>query len=280
MLNQQLRDVVRKQFDADFYPVDVQQTGAHSVQEWLEQYEQALYQRRQLLPPTPPGRRVLVLQWSQEQPRRWRAAERTILSFCDVAGEDLLTQPQAMRQPYLSAANGLIVLLDAWQIPRVRVDRPVPPGQEQLRPLVQSVLGVVTNTLRDARGPNVRDKLATPIAVVIGKFDVVERLLPAGHYLRTAEPSDGPGYDEQFGRNTSERLRKLLDAYGADDVDQHMRINYKTYRYFAVSSLGAAPVQTDGRQEVAADGVRPRQSPSPCCGCCTGRASSAESADE
>ena len=181
VLNQQLRDVVRRQFDADVYLRGDQQAGTHSVQEWLEQYERALFDRKQLLPPTPPGRRVpLVLQLRQEQRRRFRRSRlvSTILSFCDVAGEDLLTQPKAMRQPYLAAANGLIVLLDAWQIPKVRTTQQVPPGQEELRPLVQSVLSIVTDTLRDARVPEVRGKLATPIAVVVGKFDVVERLLP------------------------------------------------------------------------------------------------------
>jgi hypothetical protein len=261
VLNQQLRDVVRRQFDADVYLRGDQQAGTHSVQEWLEQYERALFDRKQLLPPTPPGRRVpLVLQLRQEQRRRFRRSRlvSTILSFCDVAGEDLLTQPKAMRQPYLAAANGLIVLLDAWQIPKVRTTQQVPPGQEELRPLVQSVLSIVTDTLRDARVPEVRGKLATPIAVVVGKFDVVERLLPAQHYLCTAEPSGGPGYDEQFGSNVSEHLRKFLDSHGADDVDRHMELNYTTYRYFAVSSLGAAPVQSNGRQEVPAGGVRPR----------------------
>lgn len=260
VLNQQLRDVVRKQFDADVYPVDGQGAGSHSVHEWLEQYERALYDRNQLLPPTPPGRRVpLVLQWRQTRRRYGRTREvSTILSFCDVAGEDLLTQPRAMRQPYLAAASGLIVLLDAWQIPRVRAGQPVPPGQEEPRPLVQSVLGIVTDTLRDARGSGVKGKLATPVAVVVGKFDVVERLLPEQHYLRTAEPHAGPAYDERFGRNTSEELRRFLDAYGADDIDRHMELNYKTYRYFALSSLGSAPVQANGRQVVDAGGVRPR----------------------
>lgn len=261
VLNQQLRTVVARQFEAEVYLRGDHQAGVHSAQEWLEQSERALFQRKQLPPPTTPGRRVpLVLQLRQKQERRFRAPRlvSTILSFCDVAGEDLLTQPRAMRQPYLAAADGLIVLLDAWQIPKVRAKQVVPQGQEELRPLVQSVLSIVTDTLRDARVPEVRGKLSTPIAVVVGKFDVVERVLPSNHYLCTAEPSDGPGYDERFGRTASEHLRKFLDSHGADDVDRHMDLNYTTYRYFAVSSLGAAPVQADGRQEVDAGGVRPR----------------------
>jgi hypothetical protein len=261
VLTQQLRDVVRKQFDADVYLVGDQQAGSHSVQEWLEDHERALFGKHQLLPPTASGRRVpLVLQMRQEHHRRFRRprTSSTVLSFCDVAGEELLTQPKAMRQPYLAAANGLIVLLDAWQIPGVRAKRQVPRGQEELRPLVQSVLSIVTDTLQDARGSAATGKLTVPIAVVVGKFDVVEELLPERHYLRTAEPAVGPGYDDRFGANVHEHVRAFLDTHGADDVDVHMRINYETYRYFAVSSLGAAPVLAHGRQEVDAGGVRPR----------------------
>jgi hypothetical protein len=261
VLNQQLRLEAARRFDAEVHLRGDHQAGMHSVQEWLDQYEKALFDRKELLPPTPPGRRVpLVLQMRQKVERRWRRAQlvSTVLSFCDVAGEDLLTQPRAMRQPYLAAADGLIVLLDAWQIPKVRARQPVPPGQEELRPLVQSVLSIVTDTLRDARTPQKRGRLTIPMAVVVGKFDVVERVLPVNHYLRTAEPSDGRGYDETFGSNVSEHLRKFLDSHGAEDVDRHMALNYTTYRYFAVSSLGAAPVQANGRQEVDAGGVRPR----------------------
>jgi hypothetical protein len=256
VLNQQLRDVVRKPFDGDVQLVGDQQAGSNTVQEWLDTNHKALYDDRRLLPPTDPdptGRRVpLVVAFRYKRKRRLLPAkeENVLMSFCDVAGEDLLTQPRAARQPYLSAANGLIVLLDAWQVPGVRERLPLPEGQRDIRPLVDSVLGIVTDTLRTARGPAVTGPLAVPVAVVVAKFDVVERLLPDNHFLRTAEAVEGPGYDDRYGANVHERVRSLLEEYGADDVDAHMKHNYTSYRYFAVSSLGAAPGGTGEGQMV------------------------------
>ena len=263
VLHQQLRDVVRKSFDADVTLVGDQQSGSNTVQEWLDGNHKAIYDDHRLLRPTDPdpiGRRVpLVVAFRYVRDRgRWRrpAEKRVLLSFCDVAGEDLLTQPRAARQPYLSAADGLIVLLDAWQIPRVREE--LGASEEEAHPLVDGALGVVTETLRTARGPGVTGPLTVPIAVVVSKFDVVETLLPDNDYLRTAEPVLGAGYDEVYGDNVHERVRTFLDKFGADDVDVHMRRNYAGFRYFAVSSLGAPPVLDGGRQMVDAGGPRPK----------------------
>lgn len=265
VLHQQLRDVVRKPFGADVQLVGDQQAGANTVQEWLDTNQKALYDDHRLLRPNDPdptGRRrvPLVVAFRYER-RRFCLRPRNVsvlMSFCDVAGEDLLTQPRAARQPYLSAANGLIVLLDAWQIPGVRERLPLPEGQQDPRPLVDSVLGIVTDTLRSARGPAMKGPLTVPVAVVVGKFDVVERLLPESHFLRTAEPAAAAGYDDRYGVNVHERVLSLLEEYGADDVDAHMVHNYTTYRYFAVSSLGAAPVRSGDGQKVDEGGIRPK----------------------
>jgi hypothetical protein len=47
----------------------------------------------------------------------------------------------------------------------------------------------------------------------------------------------------------------LLTDLGADDIDAHLRLHYKKFRYFAVSSLGAEPDYLGG--VVDAGGVRP-----------------------
>jgi hypothetical protein len=271
VLNQQLHEVVRKPFRADVQLVGDVQPGSNTVQEWLENNYRALYDKRRLLPATessPNGRRVpLVVAFRYERkPRRgyWRRpqVQSVLMSFCDVAGEDLLNQPSAARQPYLTAANGLIVMLDAWHIPGVREELLPESDDEPLQPLARS-LEIITETLRGARGPNVSGKLAVPVAVVVSKFDVLERTLPERDFLRTAEPRTGPGYDEQYGQNVHERLRGLLVRYRADEVENHLRLFYSTYRFFAVSSLGDAPVESNGRQRTSEGGPRPKNVPQP-----------------
>jgi hypothetical protein len=50
-----------------------------------------------------------------------------------------------------------------------------------------------------------------------------------------------------------EHVRGLLHKWGADNVDAHLRLNYTTFRYFAVSALGAPPVGDN----LAAGDIRP-----------------------
>ncbi len=47
----------------------------------------------------------------------------------------------------------------------------------------------------------------------------------------------------------------MLHEFGADDIDQHLQLNYADFRYFAVSALGAAPDYETAA--VDAGGVRP-----------------------
>lgn len=245
VLNKQLREVICEPFRADVHLVGEQQAGSNSIHEWLQHYERALFTYGQLFgttPPSPSGRRVpLVLQW--RHPRRrfgWHTEfQGTILSFCDAAGEDILTQERADRQRYLRAADGLIVLLDAYQLPGVRSQVPLPEENKDEKSLVDNVLAIVTEALR---GGGIKgSKIAVPVAVVVAKVDVIEPLLPEGHFLRQARPRVGNGYDERFGANMHEYVRALLYDRGASRVDRHMEANYAKFRYFAVSSLGALP---------------------------------------
>ena len=260
VLNKQLREVISEPFRADVHLVGEQQAGSNSIHEWLQRYERALFTNGQLFgttPPSPSGRRVpLVLQW--RHPRRrfgWRTEFRgTILSFCDAAGEDILTQERADRQRYLKAADGLIVLLDAYQLPGVRSRVPLPEDNKEEKSLVDSVLAIVTEALRGAGTKT--PKITVPVAVVVAKVDVIEPLLPEGHFLRQARPRVGDGYDEHFGANMHEHVRGLLYDRGASRIDRHVEANYATFRYFAVSSLGALPDYNE--KEVNERGVQPK----------------------
>lgn len=245
VLSHQLTNVIRKQFDADVHLVGDQQAGTDSIQAWLQNYEDALFKDHRLFEPTPPalnGRRVpLVLEWRQPRRRFGRLAySTTILSFCDAAGEDLISQENAHRQAYLAAADGLIVLLDGWQLPGVADQIEVPRAERTAQSLI-NVLTTITNVLRAEYTISSRARIQVPLAVVVSKFDAIEPLLPNGHFLTRSQPSTGAGYDEEFGVNAHEHVRSLLHDLKADDLDIHLRSSYQNFRYFALSSLGARP---------------------------------------
>lgn len=245
VLSHQLTNVVRKRFEADVHLVGDLHAGANSIQAWLQNYEHALFREHRLFAPTPPtlnGRRVpLVLEWRQPRRRLGRLSySTTILSFCDAAGEDLISQENAHRQAYLAAADGLIVLLDGWQLPGVADRIEVPQAERTAQPLI-NVLTTVSDVLRAEHSIGGRGLIPVPLAVVISKFDTIEPLLPQGHFLTHSQPRAGAGYDEEFGMSAHEHVRSLLHAFKADGLDAHLQASYQNFRYFALSSLGARP---------------------------------------
>lgn len=72
-----------------------------------------------------------------------------------------------------------------------------------------------------------------------------------------SKPSAGGWYDETDGQSVHEHMTALLHEWGADDIDNHMRLNYATYRYFGVSALGAEPDYET--RTVAPGGVQPHR---------------------
>jgi hypothetical protein len=186
-------------------------------------------------------RAPVVMEW--RQPRRTLGLERlstTVLSFYDAAGEDLTTQDRVHTQAYLGVANGLVLLLDPWQLPGAleRIDVPPAAIRDAEPPL--SVLSMITDLLRASHGVRGDRKVKVPIAVVFAKMDAFFPVLGGNHPL-LAKPPALPGYDEAAGLDTHEHVRAMLHEYGADDIDALLVHNYTTFRYFAVSALGAAP---------------------------------------
>ncbi|GGJ02742.1 putative ESX-1 scaffolding and assembly protein SaeC [Saccharopolyspora subtropica] len=255
VLVHELRHTIRRRFDADISFAG-EQAGMGTAQ-WLERYEQALFDDRALFESTAgsaDGVRIpLVVQWRQPRTRFGREVHSTTtLSFYDAAGEDMTTQEFVNRQAYLSAADGMIVLLDPFQLPGTadRIELP-DVGRRDAEPPI-NVLTRITGLLR--AGLADRRRISTPIAVVFSKIDAFFGMLGEQHPL-LRPPVAGPYYDEAAGQDTDEHLRALLADLGADDIDAHLRAHYQTFRYFAVSSLGAEPDY--GRKRIDPAGVRP-----------------------
>jgi hypothetical protein len=260
VLHHELRTEVRRRFDADIRLVGGQQGGTGSARQWLEANEEQLFEDGKLFPGTsaaPDGVRApVVIEW--RQPRRRLGVQgtydTTVLSFYDAAGEDLTSVDKVRDQAYLGVSDGLVLLLDPWQLPGAaeRIDVPRAKITGAAPPL--EVLGSITDMLRDTHGVKARKKVPVPIAVVFAKMDAFFSLLGPHHPLMRAARTEA-GYDETIGHDTHEQVRALLHEYGADDIDALLMHNYTTYRYFAVSALGDAPDYA--RDLVNDSGVQP-----------------------
>lgn len=258
VLLHQLQNGIARRFDAAVDIVGDMPDGRSAATAWAADLERPLFSERRMVEATRQQRTAgrqppYVVQW--RQPRRFLFLERIrtlALSFYDQSGEDLTQQDRVNAQHYLAAASGLMVLLDPLQLPMVQDEVQVPPevlaagGEPPI-----SVLGRVTEMLRASHGVPSRKKLTVPVAVVFAKMDALFPVLDGRHPIRQASVAGEDGASDDA--DIHEHVRGLLHKWGADNVDAHLRLNYTTFRYFAVSALGAPPVGDN----LAAGDIRP-----------------------
>jgi hypothetical protein len=181
----------------------------------------------------------------------------TILSFYDTAGEDLATLDRAREQHYLAATDGLILLLDPFGLPANRdtaLARGVNP--ENLRDTPMQVLTAVTGMLREADRIGPSKKIKRPLAVVLAKIDAFFSEVGPDDPIRKL-PANRPVFDEQESLDLHHHVEALVDRWGGDDLLRHLQHNYKNYRFFVASALGAEPKYASGR--VDSRGLRPHR---------------------
>jgi hypothetical protein len=260
VLANELRTALRRRFQADVRLTADLQDEEESSLRWLEEKIDQIYHQRRLVDQTTrttTGRRdALVFEWRQARRRRLMGTRfrTTYLSFYDTAGEDLSTRGRTIELKYLDAAEALIVLLDPFMLPQARDRIHVPEKAVNGEP-VMTVLGNVTDTLRESRKIPASKQIKMPVAVVFAKIDAFFEALGDDNRLLEQPDVTTGYYDDTAGRNTHEDVRALLDDFGADDVDTHLTTHYANFRYFTVSALGTPPDYQ--KLTVEAGGVRP-----------------------
>jgi Double-GTPase 2 len=248
-------------------------TGADDAtrQRFSAEFERPLYRDATLLPPTTAAgahnRAPLVFRFTTEgrRPLNGRRGEprRTLLSFFDTAGEDLRSQ-QSIEQNvrYLSAADGILLLLDPLQMrgarelaaPGTRLPTPGRPDDEPV-----TVLENITDLLLASEGKKPNKRISKPLAIVFTKMDaLLHDLKETSPLLR---PASHDGYfDERDSQEVHAEIQRLLARWEGTRIDQIAQLHYRSYRFFGVSALGETPTR-DNR--VAARGIRPYRVASP-----------------
>ncbi|MGC7101130.1 zinc ribbon domain-containing protein [Amycolatopsis lurida] len=259
VLMHELQHAIRRRFGADTRLIGDQHAGEASTKRWFETYERALFVDK-VLPETTRSaidgvRAPIVFEWRTSRRRFARRARplSSTLSFYDAAGEDMTTQDSVYTQHYLRWTSALIVVLDPWQLPGARGRITVPDNAIRENEPPQEVLNRVTEALRQREDSGL---IRVPMAVVFAKMDsFFDSLGPAHPLMRP--PAAGPAYDERAGAATHDHVLDLLGELGADAIDSHLRLNYRKYRYFAVSALGATPDYASN--SVNARGIQPHR---------------------
>ncbi len=232
-----LRTVLRDRFAAD---VSLYGDAAYK---WLNENVDAIFVRGKLpeLTEQRDGRsEPLVFQWRRRSGRVFQRFRSSYLSFLDTAGESLGTKRGVAELEFLTSVDAFILLLDPFTLPEAGARLVPPEAAGSTAADAFSVLTQVTNAVRDAEGVRSGSRSKKPIAVAFAKIDAFRAELGAEHPIFAAE-ADGPWHDEKAGLAVHDSMRELLRKWGGRDIDDHMDLNYKNYRYFALSSLGRPP---------------------------------------
>lgn len=258
ILVSELLGSVRKRFDADaFTSGDSPEIKRIHDFRWEMQRGGKLPDTTEQL--TEEGRRPIVIEWRQQKKGALgEKLQSTILSFYDTAGEDLATSEGTKDVAYLGAADGLILLLDPFQFPANHpkaISKGIPPDRlSAVSP--QQVLANVTQMLRETGNVKQNKKIARPLAVVVSKIDAFFDEIDSDEAVRRA-PRQIPAFDEHDSRDLHDHVASIVDGWGGGDVLSHLELNYKNYRFFAASALGAEPDY--GQATADSQGIRPHR---------------------
>jgi hypothetical protein len=262
VLAHELMGNLPRRFDVDVRLSGERHDVAGTSGNWVSSYVEAIFSERRLFPQTEAAgrsrREPVVFEWRAER-RALLGARRTrssYLSFYDTAGEDLLGQDAVRDLRYLSCADALVVMLDSFSLAGSVRPGGVPEGAVVCEEPALEVLTRVTQLLRRSRALGEGTRIPVPIAVVLTKIDAFFDLFGENHVV-TRAAGTGPEYDEPAGRDLHEHLRALLADWAGADLDAYLSRHYTTYRYFAVSALGAEPDYR--RNLVDSGGVRPHR---------------------
>ncbi|WP_067654760.1 TRAFAC clade GTPase domain-containing protein [Nocardia harenae] len=257
VLVSELQEPTRRRFGAATYFVG-ESPMIKDVREWRRGMDNGalpqLTERAAVLARTP-----VVIDWQQVRRNSIgiRRVASTALSFYDTAGEDLETTNSTKDQQYLTATDGLIVVLDPFQIAgntKRAAERGVADRYDPDHPL--QVLSNVTEMLRAADGVRHDRKINRPLAVAVTKIDAFYDQIPADSPIRRPAPAT-PRFDEADSLDIHQHVAGLINEWGGDDVLRHLEMNYRRFRLFAVSALGAEPDYRSGRTD--SHGVRPHR---------------------
>lgn len=163
------------------------------------------------------------------------------LVLFDAAGEDM-SSPEMLSLycRYISRAAGIIALIDPLSYPEIRNDITMNYRSTSYQNRPYDTMGVLTQTIESAGRHNSTQKINTPLAVTISKFDLLRNIdgLDPSVFEDHVHSS---GFDSLAADKTSDAIRNFLIRKRINSIPTVVENNYKTYKYFGMSALGRSP---------------------------------------
>jgi len=231
----------------------------HTHDRYVRDYESPLYRDARLFLKTATTNHIrpLVFRFVLGQRARLRRPKEMLLSFADGAGEDLVSPDKVeLMTRYLSAADGVVIMIDPLQLPSIRsavgnaINLPPLHSLDQI-----TAFDRITKLLRKGSGGSL---IVKPVAIVLTKLDALWDVLPQDSLLHPAVPSVPyevvPYFYETQANALQEEVIKILVRWDAGQLVDMARQNYAHPRFFSVSALGAPPTQ---HNQVSPNGIQP-----------------------
>jgi hypothetical protein len=163
------------------------------------------------------------------------------LVFFDTAGEDLDSEDvMATVNKYIYRADGLLLLLDPLQLPRVRSQLEGTTTLPARNTESATLLERTTRLIRQGRQLSLTERLKTPIAVAFSKFDAVEELLDSQLQIRAPSRHE-VGFDLADHAAVQAEMQAVLADWDGEVLRNHLRTSYRRFGFFGFSALGCNP---------------------------------------
>ncbi len=189
-----------------------------------------------------------------------KSGKRVMLVFFDAAGEDF-TDENSLRTyiRYVCNASGIICLLDPLQLPPVRAELQkrnieVPDVGDRTEDVLHSLTNILREHFLQKLFNSVNRKgIPIPLAVAFSKVDAIRKsnvlaegeeyhgdlLLDNWNTIYQESRHEGICHEADV-EEIHDHMTAWLDAARADSLVNALR-DYRDYRLFALSSLGAPP---------------------------------------
>jgi hypothetical protein len=168
------------------------------------------------------------------------------LAFYDSAGEDLdSSDVMGNVNKYIYSADGIILLLDPLQLPRVRDQLGSTTALPQQNTETLDILERIADLIRTGHDlPSMR-MIRIPLAIAFSKLDAVEPLIDS-HYSVLSDADHTLGFDRDDSDAVSAEMEALVALWQGEALLEQVHNHFKRYRFFGLSALGCNP-QADRR---------------------------------
>ena len=165
------------------------------------------------------------------------------LAFFDAAGEDLDAEDTMnLVNKYIYNSAGIILLLDPLQLDNVRENLPEGMHLPNINSDSNEILYRMTNLIRKAKNLKQDKKIDIPLAVAFSKIDAITSMLDASSPLRfPSHHEQSQAFDLTDFKNVQSEIEVLIKDWSASGMTRTLQVNYSSFGYFGVSSLGYNP---------------------------------------